>query len=222
MNESALSRLPGIVFAVVVVTAVGALLLGYGVPVGFGAVAGLVLGAIAGFISILWLARGAGRSVTIGSYSWSSSSSGTRTEADMEELRAMSELSGIDLGPVVRVVPVLATEEGGGLAIGLVATTVHEGGLRLDIEVRPAPGVSDPGHMARVSVTDDLGTRYRAGGQSMGGGRPARYEVRIVPRPAADAASLTVAIESFADPFPGASRRADGPWTFVVPLPRGR
>ncbi|HEX7949756.1 MAG TPA: hypothetical protein VF494_05360 [Candidatus Limnocylindrales bacterium] len=220
MQESLLNRLPGIIFAVLVVIAVLALLLGYGIPVGVGAVAGLVLGGIAGFFSVLWLARGAGRSMTIGSYSWSSSSSGTRTEADMDELRAMSELAEIELGPVVSVVPVLATEEAGGLTVGLIAATVHEAGLRLDLEVRAAPGTFDPGHMARVTVDDALGTGYRAAGRGSGG-HPARYDVRIVPRPPATAVSLTVRIESFVDPFPGHTRRTDGPWTFAVPLRRG-
>jgi hypothetical protein len=220
MNESTLSRLPGIVFAVVVLTAVGALLLGYGVPVGVGAVAGLVLGAIAGFITILWLARGAGRSVTVGSMSWSSGSSGARAEADLAELRTMSELSGIDLGRVLGVVPVLRTEEGGGLTVGLVAATVHEAGLRLDVEVRPAPGTSDPGHLARVTVSDAFGTRYRAAGQRTASEHPAGYQIRIIPRPPADVASLAVRIESFVDPFPGTIGRSGGPWTFEVPLPR--
>jgi hypothetical protein len=220
VSETTLSRLPGIVFAIVVVTAVGALLLGYGVPVGVGAVAGLVLGAIAGFIGLLWLARGAGRSMTVGSMSWSSSSSSNRTEADLEELRAMSELSEIDLGRVVDVVPVLATEEGGGLSVTLVAAAVHEAGLRLDVEVRAGPGATDPDHMARVVVSDAIATTYRAAGQRTGGTRPARYDVRIIPRPPTTAGGITVRIEAFVDPFPGRSRRTDGPWTFQVPSPR--
>jgi hypothetical protein len=143
MNESTMNRLPGVVFAVVVVTAVAALLLGYGIPVGFGAVAGLVLGGIAGFISVLWLARGPGRSMTIGGSSWSGTGNSSLAEADLDELRAMSELSEIDLGRVDRVVPVLATEEGATLTVGLVSMTVHEAGLRLDVEVRPAAGTAD-------------------------------------------------------------------------------
>ena len=219
MNQAPLSRLPGIVFAVVVLIAVGALLLGFGVPVGVGAVAGLVLGGIAGLMSVLWLARGPGRSMTVGSMSWSSTGNSERlAEPDLDELRAMSELSEIDLGRVDRVAPVLATEEAAELTVSLVSMTAHEAGLRLDVEVRPAPGTADPGHMARVSVSDAAGTRYRALGQRTGGSHPARYEVRVLPRPPVEATEIAVRIESFVDPFPGRSRQVDGPWTFVVPF----
>lgn len=211
-----MSRIPGIVFVVVVVTAVGALLLGYGVPVGVGAVAGLALGAIAGFIGVLWLARGPGRSMSVGSMSWSNASSAS--PADLDELRAMSELAETDLGAVIAVIPVLATDEAAGLTVRLISAVVHEAGLRLDVEVRTAPGVSDPGHMARVVVTDSSGTRYRAVGQRTSGARPARYDLRIVPHPPATDDGLTVRIESFVDPFPGRTQVADGPWTFSVTL----
>jgi hypothetical protein len=53
-----------------------------------------------------------------------------------------------------------------------------------------------------------------------GGGHPPRYEVRVLPRPPVEATGITVRIELFVDPFPGRSRRTDGPWTFVVPLPQ--
>ena len=219
MRESVLNRVPGLILSLLVVAVIAALLEGYGIPVGVGALAGFVLGGIAGLLSALWVARGAGRSVTVGSMSWSGSGNrGEPAERDLEELRSMSELSEIDLGRVVVVQPVIATQAAAGLTVGLVTAVVHEAGLRLDVEVRPQPGISEPGHLARITVRDGLGTRYRAAGQGTGGFRPARYDVRIIPRPPETVASLTVQIESFVDPFPAGSRRAEGPWTFRVPL----
>ena len=61
MQSSGPGRFFGLLFLAIVIVAIAALLGGYGVPVGIGALAGLVLGAIAGALGSLWVARGAGR-----------------------------------------------------------------------------------------------------------------------------------------------------------------
>jgi hypothetical protein len=59
-------RLVGLLFLAIVVAAVALLVAGYGVAVGIGALAGLVLGFLAGAFGLLWLGRGSGRSITFG------------------------------------------------------------------------------------------------------------------------------------------------------------
>jgi hypothetical protein len=218
--ESGGGRLFGAIFVAVVVIAIAALLLGFGVPVGIGALAGFTLGGLAGLIGVVWLARGPGRSVTFGRTTWSGRSSGGPPDAEIAELRDTSELLQVDLGRVLVVQPVVAVDVEAGLAVQLVAAFVHEGGVRLDLEVRASPGTVMPGHMARVVVSDDIGSTYRAAGQSTGGAVPVRYEVRVIPRPPVAAASIIVRVDSFADPF-GPGRRVAGPWTFTVPLSGG-
>ena len=55
MNRSGPGQLVGLAFVVVVVAAIVALLAGYGVPVGIGALAGFILGGIAGLLGALWV-----------------------------------------------------------------------------------------------------------------------------------------------------------------------
>lgn len=220
MNGTAADRAFGLAFLAVVATAIVALLAGYGVPVGVGAVAGLLLGGIAGFVGVLWLTRGSGRSITIGSTSWSSPDGDRPSDADFAHLREMSELTEVDLGRALAVEPEMAVVEAKGIAIEIVSATVHEGGVRLDVEVRTSPGITPTGHMARVSASDDLGTAYRAAGRGTGTLQPARYDVTIVPRPPMSARRLTVSVEALVDPFPGASRYLAGPWVFSIPLPK--
>jgi hypothetical protein len=67
-------RLVGLLFLAIVAVAVGLLIAGYGVAVGVGALAGLVLGFLAGALGALWLGRGSGRSITFGGMEWPSES----------------------------------------------------------------------------------------------------------------------------------------------------
>jgi hypothetical protein len=211
----------GLAFILVVVAAIVALLVGYGVPVGIGALAGFILGGIAGLFGTLWIRRGAGRSIQLGGMSWSSTESGTETASeDMAQLRERTELISVDLGPIRSVVPVLTVDEAGGLSIQLVTAEIHDAGLRIDADVRLSPGSLPPGFLADVVVSDEVGTRYRASGQVSGGGtNPLRYAVAIVPAPPMSTRELEVRIERFLDPFPGAGRVTAGPWTFRVALP---
>jgi hypothetical protein len=220
MRDGGPGRPFGLALVLVVVTAIVALLAGYGVPVGVGALAGFILGAIAGLFGVLWVGRGAGRSIQLGGMSWSSSGSGADAgPADAAQLREMSELASIDLGPIRTVLPVLATAETNGFSVQLVTAEIHEAGLRLEIDVRPAPGSLPPGFFADLAVSDDVGTRYRASGQGSGGGsNPMRYAVAIVPAPPGSTRELELRIERFLDPFPGAGRVTAGPWTFRIAL----
>jgi hypothetical protein len=220
MNRSGPGQLVGLAFVVLVVTAIVALLAGYGVPVGVGALAGFSLGGIAGLLGALWVARGGGRSIQLGGMSWSSTGSGPTAEpADVAQFREMSELASIDLGPIRTILPVLATAEAGGFVVQVVTAEIHDAGARLEVEVRPSPGSMSPGFFADVAVSDDVGTRYRASGQGNGGGPgPTRYAVVIVPAPPPSARQLELRIARFLDPFPAAGRVATGPWAFRVEL----
>jgi hypothetical protein len=220
MNHSGPGQFVGVAFVVVVAAAIVALLAGYGVPVGVGALAGFILGGFAGLLGALWVARGAGRSIQLGGMSWSSAGSGpTALPADVAQFREMGELASIDLGPIRTVLTVLATAEAGGLVVQLVTAEIHHAGVRLEVDVRSSPGSLPPGFFADVAVSDDVGTRYRASGQGNGGGPgPMRYAVVIVPSTPVSARLLELRIERFLDPFPAAGRIATGPWAFRVAL----
>jgi hypothetical protein len=214
-------RLLGAVILTVVVAAVGLLIAGYGVPVGFGTLVGLILGFLAGTIGSLWLARGAGRSVSFGGREWSSdwTNPGPDQIAEMQDLAAVS---GVSLGTVGSVTPVLATAEAAGLIVQLVTIEHHEGGLAMTIDVRSRPGVLPPGSMARVAISDDVGTQYRASAMAHGGSpTEIRYVLTAIPALPDAATRLDMVIERFVDLMPGAPRDATlGPWSFSVSLNR--
>src|SRR5439155_2351707 len=167
----------------------------------------------------LWLARGPGRSVTYGTREWSSDSTSPGPD-QIAEMRDLAEISGVSLGAIRSVTPVLSTAEAAGLAVQLVTIEHHEGGLTMILEVRPRPGSLSPGSIARVRVSDELGTRYRASAMSQGGSASEiRYTLTVISAPPPEATRLDVLIERFIDPFPGSSRDAiPGPWSFSVSL----
>ncbi|HEV7604360.1 MAG TPA: hypothetical protein VGO15_05290 [Candidatus Limnocylindrales bacterium] len=146
-------RLPALVFLAIVLVAIVALIGGYGIPVGVGALLGFALGAMAGVIGVLWLGRGSGRSVHIGRYAWSSLD---RTEAPsvdtFADMRELTEILAVDLGPIQSVLPVLATVAAGGLEVQLVAIQLHEAGISLGFDVRAEPGTLPPLPIVNVSV----------------------------------------------------------------------
>jgi hypothetical protein len=210
-------RLIGVVILAVFVVGIGLLIAGYGVAVGLGALVGLVLGFVAGSVGSLWLARGPGRSVSFGGREWSSYSTGPDPE-QIGEMRDLAEISGVSLGAVRSVTPVLSTAEAAGLVVQLVTVEHHEGGLTMILEVRPRPGTVSPGSIARVRVSDELGTRYRALAMSQGGSAgEIRYTLTVIPAPPAEATRIDVVIERFMDAFPGRSLDGTaGPWSFSV------
>jgi hypothetical protein len=108
------------------------------------------------------------------------------------------------------------------LELQLLDVELREAGLVLNLDLRAGPGVLMPPSMARVAISDEGGTAYRASAQSQGGG-PTRIRVLVsaIPAPPAGARNLTVRFEEFVDPpFPHMGRPVAGPWTFSVPLPR--
>jgi hypothetical protein len=214
-------RFVGLAFLAAVVVVIVALITGYGIPVGIGALAGFVLGALAGLVGTLWLSRGAGRSMDVGGMSWSSSdSSGGMGPTQLDQMRERSELLQIDLGPIRSVLPVLATADAGGYVVQLVAAELREAGTALILDVRSKPGSPQPGFWADVTVRDEMGTTYRAAGQTNGSGlNPMRCAISIVPAAPSNARRLDVNVERFADPFRGVDRAAEGPWTFLIDLP---
>lgn len=215
-------QLVGLVLLVVVFGAIALLIAGYGAAVGLGALAGLVLGFAAGTLGSMWLWRGSGRSVTIGGMAWSSDRPTAELMADeqMAEMRDLGEISGVDLGTIRSVIPVLVTTGAGGLSVQLVTIERHEAGLAITFGVHAQPGALPPASMARVALADDVGTVYRASAQGQGGSPgQMRYQVTAIPALPPAATRLDVRIERFLDPFPGGRRAAVGPWAFSVPLP---
>lgn len=215
-------RLPGLLFLSVVLVAIVALLAGYGFPTGVGALVGLALGAIAGAIGVLWLARGSGRSIHLSGYAWSSYDTTGAPSIDPGEMRELIDVLAVDLGPIHSILPVLSTVEADGLEVQLLAIEMHEAGASLGFDVRARPGGLPPLPMVNVSMTDDIGTQYRALGQGQGGGPGrTRYEVTVIPAVPKVSRHLSVQIDGFIDPFQGARRTPAGPWAFNVTLPAG-
>jgi hypothetical protein len=220
MNE-ARGRLPALLFLAIVLVAIVALLAGYGIPVGVGALVGLALGAIAGVVGVLWLMRGPGRSIHLGGHSWSSfDTTGAPSPTSVVDMHVLMDVLAVDLGPIHSILPVLSTVEAAGLEIQLVAIEMHEAGASISFGVRAQPGGLPPLPIVKVSVSDDHGTPYRALGQGQGGGPGRlRYEVTVIPAIPLVSRRLSVQIDGFLDPFGGGRRPMAGPWTFNVILP---
>jgi hypothetical protein len=216
------ARILALVSLAVVGGTVVLLIAGYGVPVGLGALAGMVLGFLAGALGLLWLGTGSGRSVSFGRMNWSSEgewSSDQPTAELMAEVLELDEMRGVEVGATQSVTPVLETVEAGGLSVQLVTIEQNEFGLTMTVAVRTHPGAIPPASMARVSVADDIATSYRAFAQGQGDPVGAmRYVILAIPAFPRSATRLEVAIERFIDPFPGGRRGNAGPWTFSVAL----
>ncbi len=215
------NRLPPLTFLVIVVVAIVALLAGYGVPVGVGSLAGFVLGAIAGTIGVLWLARGPGHSVELGGMSWSSLDTADGPGIDVsDQFREAMELLSVDLGSIDSIVPVLSTAEADGIDVQLLAIELHVGGASIGFDARNRPGHVMPASMLNASISDDVGTSYRAFGQAQNGGPGRmRYEVTVIPAIPSAARHLSVRVDEFIEPFPLARQPQAGPWVFEVLLP---
>jgi hypothetical protein len=214
------TRIPAFLFFAVAIVAAGLLVAGYGVAVGVGVTVGLVLGAGAGLLGSLWLARGPGRSVQFASYAWDSDRGTETNMADLQmEMEELTELLGVDIGITTAVLPVIATVEDHGLAVQLVSVEIHEAGATFTLDVRALPGSPPPPAFAQTTVTDAVGAQYRTSGQAQGGGPSGmRFHVVAVPAPAPSARDLSIRIDRFVDPFPGNRRVAAGPWSFDVTL----
>jgi hypothetical protein len=214
-------RVTAIAFTVIVLVTIGLLIAGYGLPIGVGALVGFILGALAGLVGLLWLARGPGRTIGVGPFQWNllSDGSGNPDLEAMTLMRELSEVLSVDLGRVERVVPLLQTTVAAGLTIQLVDLEVHEAGLTLNFDVEIGIGSTHPPHMARLTISDDAGTPYRASVQGKGAA-PARMRLLGVgiPMIPPSARRLTVRLEEFLNPFPPIDDPLVGPWVFEVDL----
>ena len=218
MQQTRTGRIFGFVFLLAVAGAVVLLIAGLGVPVGVGALVGLILGFVAGMLGVLWALRGPGRSVSFAGMDWSSDST-PPAESVLAEMNELTAVQQIDLGGIRAVRPALQTVEAGGLTVQLVALEEREAGMTLDLDVRVGVGARPPAHMARVAVTDDLGTAYRASAMSQGGSPShMRFGVSVIPALPPTATRLDVRVEQFVDPFQGHTADQAGPWAFSIDL----
>jgi hypothetical protein len=218
MQDTRTGRIFGFVFLLAVAGAVVLLIAGLGVPVGVGALVGLILGFVAGMLGFLWALRGAGRSVSVAGFGWAARTP-PPTEDELAEIRDLTEVQQIDLGPIRVVRPALQTVEVGGLAVQLVEVEEREAGMTLGLDVRVGVGARPPGHMARVAVSDDLGTAYRASAVNQGGSAGhLRFEVAIIPALPPAATRLDLRVERFVAPFDRAAADQAGPWAFSVAI----
>jgi hypothetical protein len=216
-------RWMGLTFLVLAVVATGMLIAGYGFAVGIGALAGLLLAFAAGFFIFLSVWRGDGQvSFGAGPRSHMFGEMNSNPDAQREEaeqLQRLTEILSVDLGRVVKVIPVLTTVPAAGLWLDLVDVELCEAGMSINVDVRVSPGNPHPASLARASITDDVGTVYRASAQGQGW-MPSRIrlDVRTIPAPPATATSLHVRIEEFVDPLPGLGNAVVGPWVFDIAL----
>lgn len=217
---SVASRLPAFLLLGLVVVAAALLIAGYGVPVGIGLIAGLLLGAAA-LLALLGLSPRSGRSTGIRSW-------GTQGGPDQQPDHALIErhgrnsmrVAGVDTGKLQRVIAVGRDEDNGGARVELIAVELREDGGIATLVAHTRPPVGVVGHLVEATVSDDAGTAYVASGQGSSGSGPAasRHEIRFAPAPPEGAHVLIIEVASFVDPFPHRVAGLVGPWEFRVPL----
>ena len=218
MEQTRTGRIFGFVFLVAVAGAVVLLIAGLGVPVGVGALVGLILGFVAGMLGIIWALRGAGRSVNVAGFGLVTRSP-QPSEDQLAEMRELSEVQEVDLGSIRAVRPALQTMVVDGLTVQIVALEEREAGMTLDLDIRVGVGARRPGYAAMVSASDDIGTSYRAAAMNQGGSAShLRYEVAIIPAHPANATRLDIRVDRFVDPFERQSADQVGPWAFSIDL----
>jgi len=214
------SRLPALVLLGLVVVAVTLLVAGYGLPVGLGALTGLLLGGIAA-LGVLNLSTRSGRHTSYGTWSTPLVANDQPDHELMARIgRDAMRVAGVDSGVLRRVIPLGDSVEAAGARVELVALEIREDGCIATLVAHTRPPVGSVGHFVDVAVSDDAGTEYVASGQGSGGSGPgaSRHEIRIAPRPPDAARTLSLRIDAFADPFPGPSVELRGPWEFRVAL----
>lgn len=216
---SVASRVPAFLLLGLVVVATALLIAGYGVPVGIGAIAGLLLGGTAVLAFLGLQSRSSGGTAT----TWLSRG-GPANQPDPELIerhgRDSMRVAGVDAGALRRVIPLGDAVEAGGARVELVALEIREDGGIATLVAHTRPPVGYLGPFVEVTVSDDAGTAYVASGQGSGGSDPgtSRHEIRFAPAPPESAGTLTLRIEAFVDPFPGRAVQLRGPWEFRVTL----
>jgi hypothetical protein len=217
---SVASRLPAFLLLGLVLLASALLIAGYGVAVGVGVIAGLVLG---GAVIVAFMAMNPRSGSSVGFRTWGARG-GSPDQPAMALLerhgRDLMRVGGVDAGALRRVIPLGDAVEAGGARVEIVAVEIREDGAIATIVAHTRPPVGNVGHFAEVTVSDDAGTAYVATGQGTGGSTPgtSRHEIRFAPAPPESARTLTLRIEAFIDPFPGPAVQLRGPWEFRVAL----
>jgi hypothetical protein len=215
---SVASRLPAFLLLGLVLLAAALLTAGYGVAVGVGVIAGLVLG---GAVILAFMAMNPRSGSSVGFGTWGTRG-GSLDQPDHELIerhgRNSMRVAGVDAGALRRVIPFGDAVEAGGALVELIVLEIREDGCIATLVAHTRPPMRPVGHFVEVTVSDDAGTTYVASGQGLGGPWASRHEIRFAPAPPAGARVLTIQIESFVDPFPGPSVELRGPWEFRITL----
>lgn len=115
-----------------------------------------------------------------------------------EMLDVAMDLGEVHLSPLVRVIGIGQGVKSSDVLVELIALEIRESGALLHWRTETAedglPGQPD------ITVADDAGTTYNVFPESVsGGGREARGEARITPRPPDTAKALHIEVRSFED-----------------------
>jgi hypothetical protein len=213
-------RTPTVVLLGVVLLAAVLLIAGYGLPVGVGVIAGLVLGLA---VVLAGLAMNS-RSRSMHRFGTASAPLIAMDEPAHESIARMSgdamRVAGVDAGSLHKVIGLGDTVTAAGVTVELIALEIRDDGCVATVVTHTRPPIGPAGHFAVVEVTDDVATEYVASGAGSGGAGPAasRHELRLAPAPPPDARTLTIRIDRFVDPFPGPLTELRGPWEFAVSL----
>jgi hypothetical protein len=213
-------RAPTFVLLGLVLLAAALLIAGYGLPVGVGVIAGLLLG-LAVFLAFLAMNPRSRSYRGFGTWSGGAGSTVEPAMAPLERhVRDSMRVIGVDDGALRRVIALGAVFESGGVRVELIALEIREDGCVATLVAHTRPPVGSVGHFIDVTVSDDGGMTYVASGQGAGGSGPgtSRHEIRFAPAPPETARTLTLRIEAFTDPFPGRAVEQRGPWEFRVEL----
>jgi hypothetical protein len=197
------------------------LIAGYGVAVGVGVVAGLMI-SVAVIVAFMAIKPREGPGVSFLSWGGRGSAPDQPT-ADLIERHSRDSMrvAGVDAGALLRVIAVANAVDAGGARVELVALEIREDGGIATIVAHTRPPLGFVGHFIEVTVSDDAGTTYVAAGQGSGSSSPgtSRHEIRFAPTPPEGVRTLVIQIEAFMDPFPGRAVLLPGPWEFLVTLP---
>ena len=138
------------------------LIAGYGAPVGVGLVIGLGLGGAVGLVGVLWIGAGPGRSVNLGSFTFSSELVAGGGSFELPDwMRDSERVIGVDLSPLRQIVVLGQRAEAAGVTVEFTTLELREaGGVAWALVHTPPPNA--PLGFARPSVTDDLGSSYVA------------------------------------------------------------